>query len=144
LFFRYGTILEAKTSPGSNWMHLKYSNKIEARRALLKNGRLVGGRMMVGVVGCEEEMAREGRLPGAAASQTNLSPVYGSTHTFATPPSTSPGAPLKENVPPPINPEIKSRIRALGLDNSLSHAESQIPKQNSGLVSSALEWLFGW
>jgi len=49
-FSSYGTILETKTNPGSNWLHLRYSNKIEARKAVSKNGQILGGSIMVGVV----------------------------------------------------------------------------------------------
>lgn len=43
-------------SAEGNWIHLLYENKIQARRALSRNGRVYNGNMMVGVVPCTDKV----------------------------------------------------------------------------------------
>jgi hypothetical protein len=63
-FSTCGKIVEVKSTPGSNWLHIRYSNKIEARRALTKNGKVVGGSIMVGVMNSDPKVVQD-------AEQTN-------------------------------------------------------------------------
>jgi len=54
-----GKIVRVKSTPGSNWLHLRFSNKIEARRALTKNGKVVGGSIMVGVMNSDPKVVQD-------------------------------------------------------------------------------------
>lgn len=40
-----------------NWMHIKYQNKLQARCALSRNGRVFGDNIMVGVMPCSDEVS---------------------------------------------------------------------------------------
>ena len=42
----------SQISNESNWMHLKYQTKLQAKKALSKNGRVFSGRFMIGVQAC--------------------------------------------------------------------------------------------
>jgi len=142
-FSQFGTILEWKTNPGSNWIHLNYSNAIEARRALQKNGTVISGTTMVGVSSCTEEMAREGLPPGASS-------FFQSSPLSKSPPD---NLMFKENVSPPKGNataaapilasgqmQPKSRMRSMGRDT----IEMQLPQQKKGILSWALDTIFGW
>lgn len=41
-----------KIANGGNWMNIKYANKIQARCALNRNGRVLDGKIMIGVRKC--------------------------------------------------------------------------------------------
>lgn len=136
-FSNFGTILETKTNPGSNWVHLKYSNVIEARRALYKNGTVVFGAMMVGVVPCEDPIAKEStnaKVRSKSATSSQASEFF------------------KENVTPLSSPtsgslvassvqEIQRKMRPM---TGRGKEEMQIAKQKTGLMSWAIDSIFGW
>lgn len=42
-------------SPG-NWMHLQYQSKLQARKALSKDGKVFGDAIMVGVKPCIDKV----------------------------------------------------------------------------------------
>lgn len=44
-------------SPG-NWMHLQYQSKLQARKALSKDGKVFGDSIMVGVKPCIDKVSR--------------------------------------------------------------------------------------
>ncbi|XP_042909224.1 nucleoporin NUP35 isoform X1 [Parasteatoda tepidariorum] len=53
-FNQYGNIIEHKSSPNGNWMHVKYQSKLQAKKALSKNGKVYSGNIMIGVKACIE------------------------------------------------------------------------------------------
>jgi hypothetical protein len=54
-FQNYGEIVRHHMNPGQcNWIHLQYQTKLQAQMALSKNGKIVGGNLMVGVVPCTQ------------------------------------------------------------------------------------------
>jgi hypothetical protein len=50
LFRNFGTIVAYQHVGNSNWMNIEYASDIAAQMALSKNGMIIGGDMMVGVV----------------------------------------------------------------------------------------------
>lgn len=57
-FFRkYGELLDHRPSSG-NWVHICYATKLQAQQALAKNGKVINGDLMIGVVSCTEENVR--------------------------------------------------------------------------------------
>lgn len=46
--------LKFQISNGGNWMNIKYANKIQAKCALNRNGRVLSGKFMIGVRRCTE------------------------------------------------------------------------------------------
>ncbi len=54
-----GKIIEVKFTPGSNWLHVRFNNSIEARRALAKNGKILGNSIMVGVIPSDPKVVEE-------------------------------------------------------------------------------------
>ncbi|KAM7538100.1 hypothetical protein Aperf_G00000062977 [Anoplocephala perfoliata] len=59
-FSRLGTIDKYIIANGGNWMNIKYSNKIQARCALNQNGRVIDGKIMIGVRRCTDLSALNG------------------------------------------------------------------------------------
>jgi len=52
-FRQYGIILQYDSQPTqSNWLHIQYKTKLQARKALSKNGKIIQGQIMIGVVPC--------------------------------------------------------------------------------------------
>lgn len=52
-FRQYGVILQhVINQEGGNWIHIQYKTKIQARKALSKNGKIYEGKIMIGVVPC--------------------------------------------------------------------------------------------
>ena len=45
-----------QTSTDGNWMHLHYQSKIQAKKALSKNGKVLGNSIMVGVTQCIDKV----------------------------------------------------------------------------------------
>ncbi len=41
-----------KVASNGNWLHLHYSSKLQAKKALGKNGKVVAGNIMIGVTPC--------------------------------------------------------------------------------------------
>jgi hypothetical protein len=58
-FSTLGHILEVKCTPGSNWLHLRFSDPIAARRAMTKNGKVLGHSIMVGVIPSDNKVIEE-------------------------------------------------------------------------------------
>lgn len=54
-FATYGQIVRyvppSQTEQG-NWLHVKYQTRMQAQKALSKNGKILGGQFMVGVMAC--------------------------------------------------------------------------------------------
>ncbi|VDQ04739.1 unnamed protein product [Trichobilharzia regenti] len=58
-----------------NWMHIKYQNKMQARYALNKNGKVFGDNIMVGVSMCTDPQVIDGEKSGVFYRQTNTSNI---------------------------------------------------------------------
>ena len=55
-FRQYGIILQYVSQPTqSNWIHIQYKTKLQARKALSKNGKIIQGQIMIGVVPCVKD-----------------------------------------------------------------------------------------
>jgi len=52
-FRQYGVILQhVMNQDGGNWIHIQYKTRIQAKKALSKNGKIYEGKIMIGVVPC--------------------------------------------------------------------------------------------
>ncbi|KAI0212050.1 Nucleoporin NUP35 [Lamellibrachia satsuma] len=55
-FAQYGSILKHVVATDGNWMHIHFQSKIQARKALSKNGKVFGTGVMVGVHQCIDKV----------------------------------------------------------------------------------------
>lgn len=53
-FSQCGSILEKVCSSG-NWIHLRFSSRLECDKALLYNGKIISNNLMIGVARCTDE-----------------------------------------------------------------------------------------
>ncbi|XP_047471550.1 nucleoporin NUP35-like [Penaeus chinensis] len=124
-FTQLGTIVEHRNPGTGNWMHLKYQTKLQARKALSKNGKVFSGNIMVGVVPCSDK-AITGDKENMSANLSNV----------ISPDSSMLGTP-------------KSNMRPLTQAYQTAHAEHEVvpkvntPKKNDSIVSKAMQHIFG-
>ena len=98
IFRQYGEFLDQKSS-GGNWVHLCYATKLQAQQALAKNGKIINGDLMIGVVPCTDNTwLKPHHLSGVP---TSVGPTSASTSAFAsaTSPSISPSVLSPSSLP---------------------------------------------
>jgi len=147
-FSQFGTIVEKISTPGSNWLHIKFSNKLEARKALNRNGTVLAGSMMIGVIPYDGEGSQtQGQGQAFTPLSTNTAQVTSPTtrENISRPGSSLSMSTTKENQIPTNIREVKNRIRPLAKTHTTSVAASPaVPTENSGIVARAVEYMFGW
>ncbi|CAL8089015.1 unnamed protein product [Orchesella dallaii] len=168
-FSQYGSVIQSKSNPGGNWLHIQYNSRIDARRALACNGKVLGGTIMVGVVSSPKEVIEMYEKQQRDA-QTGPSSSGSSHHQQSTIKS-----PLQERNTDTSEP-TKIRIRPLAgtsqvgsgfaspvlggsgdkaTQGSGSETNSSILKENqneniplpsasTGMLTKAMEYMFGW
>lgn len=125
-FTQLGTITEHRNPGSGNWMHLKYQTKLQARKALSKNGKVFSGNIMVGVVPCSDKTITGDKENMSANISSIMSPDNSSL--ISTP---------------------KANMRPLTQAYQTAHAEHEVmpkvntPKKNDSLVSRAMQHILG-
>ncbi|XP_066601993.1 nucleoporin NUP35-like isoform X2 [Prorops nasuta] len=121
-----------------NWIHLKCASEQEAQRALSCNCSIVSGSIMIGVIPCTDE----GVLLGF--DKENCSKLNNSVKSFTGPRRLVPG---DTSMKTPIKIQ-KARPLAAGYSQHLSpqsvRSPENMPQKSTGLVSKAMEYMFGW
>lgn len=123
----------------SNWIHLKCASEQEAQRALACNGNIVSGSIMIGVIPCTDE----GVILGC--DKENRAKLNGSIRSMyierlnLSPDCTTPRTPIRIQ---------NARPLAAGYNQHLSpqsvKSPENVPQKSTGLVSKAMEYVFGW
>ncbi|CAL1263992.1 unnamed protein product [Larinioides sclopetarius] len=125
-FSQYGNIIEHKLSPTGNWMHLRYQSKLQAKKALSKNGKVLSGNIMIGVKPCIEMDIMESCKENAVQETSLLS--------SSQPVLTDPLEPTKPNL---------KNIRPLTQAYQSPNAQAQVvATKPTGLVSKAFDYLW--
>ncbi|KAM4037618.1 nucleoporin NUP35-like isoform 2-T2 [Anomaloglossus baeobatrachus] len=126
-FAQYGNIIKHVMSNTGNWMHLQYQSKLQARKALSKDGKIFGDCIMIGVKPCIDKSLME------SSEKASVSSVY----SVITPQVKSISSP-------------RSGMRPLAAAHRATTSPYKVfmdrrtPKKDDTLVSKALEYLFGW
>ncbi|GAB1286489.1 Nucleoporin NUP35 [Apodemus speciosus] len=134
-FAQYGNILKHVMSNTGNWMHIRYQSKLQARKALSKDGRIFGESIMIGVKPCIDKNVMENSDRG----------VLSSPSLAFTPPIRTLGTPAQPGSTPRV-----STMRPLATAYKASTSDYQVisdrqtPKKDESLVSRAMEYMFGW
>ncbi|EHB16353.1 Nucleoporin NUP53 [Heterocephalus glaber] len=134
-FPQYGNILKHVMSSTGNWMHSRYQSKLQAQKALNKDGRIFAESIMIGVKPCIDKSVMENSDRGALSS---------SSLAF-TPPIKTLGTPTQPRSTPRI-----STMKPLATAYNASTSDYQFisdrhtPKKDESLVSKAMEYMFGW
>lgn len=121
-FAQYGNILKHTMSNTGNWMHLQYQSKLQARKALSKDGKVFGDSIMVGVKPCIHKSVMEGPDRGSVSSPA---------------PRGTPSTPHASMRP------LSAAYKASSSDYQVV-ADRQTPRRDDSLVSKAMEYMFGW
>ncbi|XP_057331367.1 nucleoporin Nup35 [Microplitis mediator] len=126
--------------PQSNWIHLKCATEQEAQRALLCNGNIVSGSIMIGVTPCTDE--------GVILNpdKENRGNLNRSMRIFSSPTKLNQSADYSNIV---RSPKIQNaRPLATGYNHHLNsqsvRSPENVPQKASGIVSKAMELVFGW
>lgn len=121
----------------SNWIHLKCASEQEAQKALMCNGSIVSGTIMIGVIPCTDE----GVVLGC--DKENRAKLNGSMRSL----SMSRISQSPFNVSPTAR-RRKLRSLAVGYNQHFSPQAAQVPEnvpqKSASLVSKAMEYMFGW
>ncbi|XP_033022702.1 nucleoporin NUP35 isoform X1 [Lacerta agilis] len=134
-FAQYGNILKHVMSNTGNWMHIHYQSKLQARKALSKDGRIFGESIMIGVKPCIDKNVME---------TTDRCTVSSPSSAF-TPPMKTLGTPVQLSSAQRI-----STMRPLATAYKASTSDYQVvsdrqtPRKDESIVSKALEYMFGW
>lgn len=110
-----GTILDKVCSAG-NWIHLRFSSRGECEKAILYNGKIIGNNLMIGVVKCQDESVLEKENVNES-QQASISRVRSLT---------------------------QSAMRSAKFDTQVVHGQAEDPKKSTGIVSRAVDLIFGW
>ncbi|KAM6350659.1 LOW QUALITY PROTEIN: nucleoporin NUP35-like [Alca torda] len=134
-FAQYGNILKHVVSKRGNWMHIRYQSKLQAQKALRKDGRILGECITIGVKPCIDETVMENF---ERSSTSSMSSVF-------TPPTKSAGRAVQ-----PANYTTRiSTMRPLATAYKASTSDYQVfldgetPRKGES-IASTMEYVFGW
>ncbi|KAG7330722.1 hypothetical protein KOW79_004691 [Hemibagrus wyckioides] len=128
-FAQYGNILKHVMSNSGNWMHIQYQSKLQARKALSKDGKIFGDAIMIGVKPCIDKCVMESSERSSAAVFT---------------------PPVKNSINVALISTPRSSMRPLSTPLTHTNAEYQVvsdkgtPRKDDSFVSKAMEYMFGW
>lgn len=132
-FSQYGTIEYHEIHNTGNWLHIKYQTRIQAKKALSKNGKIFARSIMIGVCSCIKK---------------DLAFLEEHENTVLTDPS---GTPRKSKIGAKrLNPSsIRSLSSSSSIPNSPSigaihNTDSGTPQKKNSVVTKALDYVFGW
>lgn len=125
-FSQYGTIDKHEIHNAGNWLHIKYQTKIQAKKALSKNGKIFARSIMIGVLPCIKKEI--------TAMEADLNACGGGT--------------------PQVDMKKISAMRSLSSTSSLVKSASatcdsitddkRTPQKKDSVVGKALDYVFGW
>ncbi|RVE58178.1 hypothetical protein OJAV_G00206690 [Oryzias javanicus] len=124
-FAQYGNIQKHKMASPGNWMHLQYQSKLQARKALSKDGKVFGDSIMVGVKPCIDKS------------------VMDSCEAVSTPRSISLSSSVLPTTPRSAIRPLSATYRGSGSDYQVVE-DRQTPRKDDSFVSKAMEYMFGW
>lgn len=83
-FQNFGQILHVRHSEsGGNWIHFMYMTKLQAEKALGKNGKILEGNIMIGVIRCSDPSVISDRTPTPVKSLAPTGARYNPTVPYA-------------------------------------------------------------
>ncbi|XP_076339657.1 nucleoporin NUP35-like isoform X2 [Tachypleus tridentatus] len=129
-FSLYGTVVEHQVSACGNWMHIHYQSKLQAKKALSKNGKVFGGSIMVGVKLCIQK-----KLMDTSTKENSMLEM--STSSFQKNETL-----IKSSRIANIRPLAQAYKTAVSDYEVVT--QSQTPQKTNNFISKAMEYIFGW
>ncbi|XP_061091475.1 nucleoporin NUP35-like [Conger conger] len=130
-FAQYGNVLKHVMSNTGNWMHIHYQSKLQARKALSKDGKIFGESIMIGVKPCIDKNVMECSEKGPASSSTAFTPVKASS------------TPIQPYTPRSAMRPLSAAYRASSSDYQVV-SDQQTPRKDDSFATKVLEYMFGW
>ena len=119
-----GSILQHNISPTGNWMHIQYQTKLQARKALSKNGKIFSNTIKIAVEPCKEESILN------ESQKENISLVNTSIMGAESTPKSS------------MRPLTQSAYKT-AQEKTQVLSTTLTPQKNESVISKAMEY-FGW
>ncbi|XP_075156744.1 nucleoporin 35 [Haematobia irritans] len=113
-FAQCGTIVD-KVSQNGNWVHLKYSSRLECDKALNYNEKILANNIMIGVTQCKDK---------SIIDKENL--CENNTQQAVK-----------------VRPLAQTAYKSAQNDTSVS-SNSNAPQKSSGIMNKAMDLFFGW
>ncbi|XP_023322548.1 nucleoporin NUP53 isoform X2 [Eurytemora carolleeae] len=126
-----GTILQHILPPNANWMHIRFQTRLQARKALAKNGSVLGGTIMVGLAPCtDNSVLDQGNLNTSVldSSLAGTGVANISTNGLGTPRTIRP---------------LTQAFKEAQTENKVVPG-TNTPTRSNGIVGKAMEYIFGW
>ncbi|KAM6934260.1 nucleoporin NUP35 isoform 1-T1 [Xenentodon cancila] len=155
-FAQYGNILKHKMASPGNWMHLQYQSRLQARKALSKDGKVFGDFIMVGVkpcidkvsylhlIGCSHQVGLRFDLVSSNVVCLCFSQsVMDVGEAISSPLSSSFSSSVLPSTPRSAIRPLSATYRSSGSDYQVV-ADRQTPRKDDSFVSKAMEYMFGW
>ncbi|XP_072903151.1 nucleoporin NUP35 isoform X1 [Hemitrygon akajei] len=133
-FAQYGHILKHVMSNNGNWMHIQYQSKLQARKALSKDGKIFGESIMVGVKPCIDKSVMETNDRNGGSVYSVFTPPINTMGIAAQSPSTPKTTAMRP---------LAAAYKASSSDYQVV-SDRQTPRKDESLVSKAMEYMFGW
>lgn len=133
-FSQYGNILEHKISGCSNWVHIHYQSKIQAKKALGKNGKIFSGNMMIGVQPCIDKYVMNESMKENLSMMSPLQ--FTPTHEGSFSDKSA------SNKLSGIRP-LTNAYRTAASSHEVAPS-SRTPQKKNSVVTKAMEYVFGW
>ncbi|NP_001079756.1 nucleoporin 35kDa L homeolog [Xenopus laevis] len=135
-FAQYGNIIKHVMSNNGNWMHIQYQSKLQARKALSKDGRIFGESIMIGVKPCIDKSVMEATEKVSTPSVSSVfTPPVKSIRT----PTQSVGTPRAASMRP-----LAATYRTPTSADYQVVSDKPAPRKDESIVSKAMEYMFGW
>lgn len=129
-FSLYGTVLEHKMANSGNWMHIHFHSRLQAKKALSKNGKVFNGNMMIGVSPCIDKSAMADSMKENIPSRFNLS---------ASVASEDEGTPSRLSTVRPLTRAYQTASR----EHEVTPTGHTAQRKNT-IVTKAMEYVLGW
>lgn len=114
-FSQCGAILEKVCSSG-NWMHVKFSSRMESDKALLYNGKIICDNIMIGVIRCNDNSILDKENGNQAQNDVTISRIRSLTN---------------------------AGYKAAQQPSNVILSPNQ-PQRTTGLLNKTLDLFFGW
>lgn len=132
-FSQYGKIEKYEVHNRGNWVHVKYQTKLQAKKALSKNGKIFARTMMIGVCGCIKK------------DISNLEATYNNTMSANADLNKTPTiVGMKRQSSTSIR-SLSTASNAKGVVGPMSPlVDKNTPQKKDSVVSRTLDYVFGW
>ncbi|XP_023230721.1 nucleoporin NUP53-like isoform X2 [Centruroides sculpturatus] len=127
-FSQYGTVLEHKIATSGNWMHIHYETKLQAKKAIGKNGKIFGKTMMIGVTQCIEKAVMDESCKENSLCSSAISPFISSEKSG-----------MNQGTIRPLTQAYKTAVSTHKVT-----PQTRTPQKNNNVISKAMEYIFSW